>query len=98
MKNRYGGPLRNLVAERFHLENSHVDMVGYPGISFRCGCVPGHYGDYPGSAEVKTRIAHRPAIDRATLTKTRHNRYVPIAPAEGRANSVRELARRHRWR
>jgi len=67
MKNRYGGPLRSLVAERFHLK-VYVDMVDTPAF----------YSDviaYPAitiiSRDVSgpTRIAHRPAIDQATLTK-----------------------------
>lgn len=66
MKNRYGGPLRSLVAEQFHLK-IYVDMVGasafhsdviaYPAITIISRETPG-----------ATRIAHRPAIDRATLT------------------------------
>ncbi len=65
MKNRYGGPLRNLVAEQFHLK-IYVDMVGtsafhsevsaYPAITIISREAPG-----------ATRIAHCPDISRATL-------------------------------
>ncbi|MBV5327725.1 MAG: Eco57I restriction-modification methylase domain-containing protein [Chlorobium sp.] len=65
MKNRYGGPLRSLVANQFHLK-IYVDMVdtpaflsdviAYPAITIISRETPG-----------ATRIAHRPAIDRDTL-------------------------------
>lgn len=65
MKNRYGGPLRKMIAESYHLK-AYIDMVdtpafhseviAYPAITIivkeRCG---------------KTRIAHRPAIDQQEL-------------------------------
>lgn len=65
MKNRYGGPLRRLVADQFYLK-IYVDMVDTPAF----------YSDviaYPAITIISretpgtTRIAHRPAIDRATL-------------------------------
>lgn len=65
MKNRYGGPLRKLVAERFHLKiyidmvgtaAFHSDVVAYPAITI---INQGKQGS--------TRVAHRPAIDRASL-------------------------------
>ena len=65
MKNRYGGPLRSLVAEQFHLKiyvdmvdtpAFHSDVIAYPAITIISRETPG-----------ATRIAHRPAIDRATL-------------------------------
>lgn len=65
MKNRYGGPLRALVSEGFHLK-CYVDMVdtaafqsevsAYPAITIITQEKPG-----------PTRLAHRPLIDRATL-------------------------------
>ena len=65
MKNRYGGPLRNLVAEQFHLK-IYVDMVdtlafqsnviAYPAITIISREAPG-----------ATRIARRPTIDPSTL-------------------------------
>ena len=66
MKNRYGGPLRNLVAEQFYLKvyvdmvdtpAFHSDVVAYPAITVISREVPG-----------ATRIAHRPVIDPATLS------------------------------
>lgn len=66
MKNRYGGPLRNLVASEFRLKiyvdmtdvrAFHSDVSAYPAITV-IGREP------PGT----TRIAYRPEIDRKTLT------------------------------
>ncbi len=89
MKNRYGGPLRKLVAEQFRLK-IYVDMVGtpaflsdviaYPAVTVICREAPG-----------PTRIAHRPGIDRATLSGL-------VGPLRGTSSpeesgNVRELAR-----
>lgn len=89
MKNRYGGPLRSLVAERFHLK-VYVDMVdtpaflsdviAYPAITIISREAPG-----------VTRIAHRPAIDRATLATLADLLRAPVLPKDTCA--VRELAR-----
>lgn len=89
MKNRYGGPLRNLVAEQFHLK-IYVDMVGtsafhseviaYPAITIISRETPG-----------ATRIAHRPAIDRGTLAALADALRVKSLPKD--AGPVRELAR-----
>jgi hypothetical protein len=89
MKNRYGGPLRELVAEQFHLKiyvdmvNTpafHSDVIAYPAITIISRESPG-----------ATRIAHRPAIDRATLaTLAASLRAMPLSKE---ASPVRELAR-----
>ena len=89
MKNRYGGPLRSLVAERFHLKvyvdmvdtpAFHSDVIAYPAITIISREVPG-----------ATRISHRPAIDRATLSTLANLLRAPVLPKE--ASTVRELAR-----
>ncbi|MCX7155724.1 MAG: Eco57I restriction-modification methylase domain-containing protein [Rhodocyclales bacterium] len=89
MKNRYGGPLRSLVAEQFHLKiyvdmvdtpAFHSDVIAYPAITIISRETPG-----------ATRIAHRPAIDRATLTKLAEA--LRANPLPKNAGSVRELAR-----
>ncbi|MEX8505886.1 Eco57I restriction-modification methylase domain-containing protein [Leptothrix ochracea] len=65
MKNRYGGPLRSMVAERFHLK-IHVDMVDTP--AFQTDVIA-----YPAITVISrsppgaTRMAYRPAIDPITL-------------------------------
>lgn len=65
MKNRYGGPLRTLVAERFHLKiyvdmvdtpSFHSEVIAYPAITIITREAPG-----------ATRVARRPTIDREAL-------------------------------
>jgi hypothetical protein len=67
MKNRYGGPLRRFVAERFHLKfyvdmvdtpAFHSDVIAYPAITVI-------QNERPGA----TRLAHRPQVDRETLSE-----------------------------
>lgn len=89
MKNRYGGPLRSFVAERFHLK-VYVDMVDTPAfhsdvIAYPAITIISREG---GSA---TRVAHRPSIDRATLTTLAGLLSAPTLPKD--ADPVRELAR-----
>jgi hypothetical protein len=66
MKNRYGGPLRQMVARDFHLKiyvdmvdtpAFHSDVIAYPAITIITREKPG-----------ATRIAHRPAIDSEALS------------------------------
>jgi hypothetical protein len=66
MKNRYGGPLRRLVAERFHLRyyvdmvNTaafHSDVIAYPAVTVI-------QNEKPGA----TRIARQPSIDHEALS------------------------------
>lgn len=89
MKNRYGGPLRHLVAERFHLK-VYVDMVDTP--AFRSDVIA-----YPAITLISretpgaTRVAHRPAIDRATLGALADLLRAPAVPHG--SGVVRELAR-----
>lgn len=89
MKNRYGGPLRSLVAKRFHLKAYvdmvdtpafHSDVIAYPAITIISREAPG-----------TTRIAHRPAIDRATLTTLADLLCAQTLPKE--TDQVRELAK-----
>ncbi|MDN5935802.1 MAG: Eco57I restriction-modification methylase domain-containing protein, partial [Nitrosospira sp.] len=65
MKNRYGGPLRRMVADRYRLKvyvdmvdtpAFHSDVIAYPAITVITR-------EKPGS----TRIAHRPEISAKTL-------------------------------
>lgn len=89
LKNRYGGPLRSFVAERFHLKifvdmvdtpAFHSDVIAYPAITIISREAPG-----------TTRIAHRPAIDRATLATLADLLRAPMLQKDNGA--VRELAR-----
>ncbi len=89
MKNRYGGPLRGLVAEQFHLK-IYVDMVNTP--AFQSDVIA-----YPAITVISretpsaTRIAYRPVIDQASLTKLATSLRVKTLPKT--AESVRELAK-----
>jgi len=89
MKNRYGGPLRSLVADQFYLKiyvdmvdtpAFHSDVIAYPAITIISRETPG-----------ATRIAHRPSIDRATLAVLADALRARNLPKK--AGPVRELAR-----
>lgn len=80
MKNRYGGPLRALVARDFHLK-AYVDMVDTP--AFHSDVVA-----YPAITVISrekgkvTRLAYRPQIDREALTslaRSLRDQSTPIA-------------------
>lgn len=87
MKNRYGGPLRKLVADGYHLQ-AYVDMVGtaafhtdviaYPAITVICREPAG-----------TTRVAHRPAIEKKALEALA--RELLGAPVSATNGAVREL-------
>jgi hypothetical protein len=65
MKNKYGGPLRQMVAEEFHLK-VYVDMVDTPAFLTEVIAYPAITvisREKPGT----TRIAHRPRIDAEAL-------------------------------
>ena len=97
MKNRYGGPLRQLVYEQFYLK-TYVDMFGtpafqaeviaYPAITIieRGGAAKGRAAGKAGRA---TRIAHRPEISTAALTQLARALTAPKLPKSSQA--VREI-------
>lgn len=88
MKNRYGGPLRRMVADEFYLriyvdmvdtDAFHSDVVAYPAITIISRAKTG-----------KTRIAHKPSINRDTLsalTKSFHVKRLPSGE-----NRIKEIA------
>ena len=89
MKNRYGGPLRRLVSEKFHLKiyvdmvdtaAFHSEVIAYPAITIISRETPG-----------ATRIAHRPAINRDTLSILTDELLAQALPEK--PGVVRELAR-----
>ena len=89
MKNRYGGPLRSLVADQFHMK-IYVDMVDTPAFHSNVTAYPAITiisREAPGT----TRIAHRPAIDRTALAILADALRARNPPKE--AGLVRELAR-----
>ncbi len=87
MKNKYGGPLRGMVAAGYHLAG-YIDMVDTPAFSSDVIAYPAITiirREKPG----KTRIAHRPDLQRDTLAKlasAMRSRSIP----EG--SGVREVA------
>ena len=87
MKNRYGGPLRRLVADQFYLKiyvdmvdtpAFHSDVIAYPAITIISREAPG-----------ATRIACRPPINQATLAILAEALRARNLPKE--ASLVREL-------
>lgn len=65
MKNRYGGPLRRLVANHYHLR-CYVDMVDTPAFHSEVIAYPAIVviaNEKPGP----TRVAHRPQVERGAL-------------------------------
>ena len=88
MKNRYGGPLRALVAKEFHLKIHvdmtdtpafHTDVIAYPAITIITRESPG-----------VTRLAYRPEIDSSVLSGLATRLMAKRLPKE--AGAVRELA------
>jgi hypothetical protein len=67
MKNRYGGPLRKMVAKDFHLKY-FVDMVDTDAFHSEVSAYPAITVISHEKSEA-TRIAHRPQIDKDTLVK-----------------------------
>ena len=67
MKNRYGGPLRSLVAHDFHLR-AYVDMTDTPAFHVEVTAYPA-ITIIAREKAGPTRIAHRPQIETAALAK-----------------------------
>ena len=86
MKNRYGGPLRNLVSEQFHLK-VYVDMVDTP--AFHSEVIA-----YPAITVIarergkRTRIAHRPPVEGKALRSLALELSSPHLPSKGSAVQV----------
>jgi len=88
MKNRYGGPLRSLIAKQFHLK-IYVDMVGTPAFHSEVTAYPAITvisKEKPGA----TRIAHRPAIDDVVLKKTAES--LLAKTLSDKTSPIREIA------
>ncbi len=89
MKNKYGGPLRQMVADSFHLKvyvdmtdapAFHTDVVAYPAVTIISREKAG-----------KTMVAHRPAIEKASLTALTHKLLAKEQTAQ--SADVREIAK-----
>ena len=89
MKNRYGGPLRQLVASQFHLK-TYVDMFGTPAFHSDVIAYPAiTVIARPGRSKARaTRIAHRPEISAAVLTQLTAEL---TAAKLSKASAVREM-------
>ena len=98
MKNKYGGPLRRLIADHFHLrtyvdmvdtEAFHSDVIAYPSI-----VVIGRDKSHP-----TTRAAYRPALDRASLSALAHTLVSPNSPkAQGEVRVFENILKGdHPW-
>lgn len=88
MKNRYGGPLRRMIAENFHLrvyvdmvdtQAFHKEVIAYPAITLIAREKPG-----------PTRVAHQPLIDRIVLSNLVEQLLGGETPATG--TPVRDLS------
>jgi Eco57I restriction-modification methylase/TaqI-like C-terminal specificity domain len=71
MKNRYGGPLRKMVAKDFHLKY-YVDMVNTEAFHAEVSAYPAITVISLEKSEA-TRLAHRPQVDKDTLIKLAHD-------------------------
>ncbi len=71
MKNRYGGPLRKMVANGFHLKY-YIDMVDTDAFHSEVSAYPAITVISRDTAQ-NTRIAHRPLIDKDILVKLAHD-------------------------
>ena len=78
-KNRYGGPLRQMVAERFHLR-AYIDMVNTPAFLSDVIAYPAIFviGNEHGNV---TRVAHQPKIDAEHLSELARSITGSAAPA-----------------
>lgn len=90
MKNRYGGPLRQLVASRYHLK-IHIDMVNTPAFHSDVIAYPAITviaNDKPGS----TRVAHRPEISEETLSTLAESLTADRTVTDKRVKELKVLA------
>jgi len=88
MKNRYGGPLRKLVADEFHLK-VYVDMIDTPAFHREVSAYPAITVIGRELPSV-TRIAHRPSINCLTLSALAEK--LCAKPIHKDDETVRELA------
>lgn len=90
VKNRYGGPLRQLIAEQFHLK-AYVDMVDTP--AFHSDVVA-----YPAITLIvrekhgPTRIARQPKISRPSLKKLSRELVSSTPPSDDRVVELNGVA------
>ncbi len=81
MKNRYGGPLRRLVSEHFHL-HTYVDMVDTPAFHSEVTAYPAIFV-IGREKSGRTRIAHTPEISQPVLSSLANRLTGPEAVPPG---------------
>ena len=87
MKNRYGGPLRRMVSEGYHLRY-YVDMVDTPAFHSEVSAYPA-ITIIAREEQGTTRLAHRPEVNRETLSKLSTEM---AGPTEALTEAVKEVA------
>lgn len=87
MKNRYGGPLRRMVSEGYHLRH-YVDMVNTPAFHSEVSAYPG-ITIIAREEQGTTRLAHRPEVSRESLSKLSTEM---TGPPEALTEAVKEVA------
>lgn len=93
MKNRYGGPLRSLVARRFHLEY-YVDMTGTDAFHDPVTAYPAIFVLAGGKApQAATRVVHRPEVEAASMRRLAGLLRQPGAPTDPRIDEVSQVTR-----
>jgi len=90
MKNKYGGPLRALVATHYHLA-AYIDMVDTPAFHSEVSA-------YPAITLIRrepsgpTRIAHRPSLEPAHLARISSSMKAASLPADSGIIEVSNIA------
>ena len=91
MKNRYGGPLRKMVAQGFHLKY-YIDMVDTDAFHSEVSAYPA-ITVIAREASEATRIAHRPRVDKETLVKLVHDMRAKSVNPNGVVHEVSGIMR-----
>lgn len=93
MKNKYGGPLRAMVAKEYRLI-SYIDMVDTPAFHSEVSAYPAITiikRDIPGP----TRIAHQPKIEHEALSKLATAMNSDVIPEGSGVIEVADIAKGH---
>lgn len=88
MKNRYGGPLRKLIADNFRLK-AYVDMVDTAAFHSEVSAYPA-ITVISAEPPASTRVAHRPNIERDSLIALAKE--INASELVNKSNGVREIA------
>jgi hypothetical protein len=86
MKNRYGGPLRKMVARGYHLKY-YIDMVETDAFHSEVSAYTAITVITNEKPEA-TRIAHRPRVDKETLKKLAHDMRAKSTKADSAVHEV----------